>query len=186
MCRGSKRPIVVCMADLHFEIPADLPVHDHGVDVDTSTAKNGHQEHHDTKTTQKVDSADAQKFLATSGLLPLLNELLLDLYLEQPEDPIDYMTKWCLRYVPSVDPADEPSHARRNAQLASRHAEAVAYSAKYKLPVLFDELLTGMIVEKPEEPSRFAMSWLRWRKKVFIQQHRPLGYAAFLASLDAK
>lgn len=170
--------------DLHFEIPHDLPVHDHGVDVDTATAKPSSGT--ETSAQRKFDAAEAQRFLASSGLIPLLNELLLDVYLTQPEDPIDYMTKWCLRYVPSTDLTDAAIQAERNAELTKRHSEAVSYSTKFKLPQLFDELLSAMVTEKPAEPSRFAMSWLRWHKKVFVQRHRPVGYEAFVASMDER
>jgi hypothetical protein len=58
---------------------------------------------------------------------------------------------------------------------------AVVYSSRFKLPQLFDELLSALLEDQAEDIVRFSISWLRWHKNGFIARHVPEGYRAYLA-----
>uniref|UniRef100_A0A7S1L0L5 RIIa domain-containing protein n=1 Tax=Neobodo designis TaxID=312471 RepID=A0A7S1L0L5_NEODS len=179
---------------MDFAIPTDLPVQDTDIVVDHEKAKSDAAAHESQQATGQatVTPEKAEAFLKSHNLIPLLNELLGDVIVAAPEDPIDHMTRWFLRHAPATEEeraettAEEETAAvtasrQRNDNVAAKHDEAVLYCSQYCLPQLIDELLSAMIAETPEDQGRFAMSWLRWNKKKFILRHKPAGYAAYIA-----
>eukprot|EP01060_Flectonema_neradi_P005588 TRINITY_DN13720_c0_g1_i1.p1 TRINITY_DN13720_c0_g1~~TRINITY_DN13720_c0_g1_i1.p1 ORF type:complete len:155 (+),score=29.98 TRINITY_DN13720_c0_g1_i1:54-518(+) len=100
-----------------------------------------------------------------------LDCVLTGLYLKQPSDPID----WCMQFLIMHDTFDSLVDIQRERSSQVFKKEVKAYSAKWKLPFLVDELLTDMLKERPEEPDRFALSWFRWNKVSFFSRHFPDG-----------
>jgi hypothetical protein len=176
-------------ATMELAIPTDLPVNDAQVVVDESKAPKDTQ----VAAQASVTHEQAREFLKKYDLIPLLNELLSDVLVTEPADPIDAMTKWLLRHTPTVEEAQTPedvalakeASATRNAQVSQKHDQAVDYCTRFRLPQLIDELLAAMVKDSPPDQARFAMSWLRWNKKVFIMKHNPPGYKDFTAAQDA-
>jgi hypothetical protein len=179
---------------MEFSIPTDLPVYDTGVElVENADAADASQSQL-LQQRQTVAPDQAAGYLKKHDLVPLLNSLLGEVLVAEPEDPIDDMTRWFLRHGPTgagendLDDEERESAALaladRNRTVSSKHDTAVSYCARYCLPQLIDELLAAMISEDPPDQGRFAMSWLRWNKKKFIMRHKPSGYAAFIAAQE--
>ena len=45
------------------------------------------------------------------------------------------------------------------------------YSAYWKIPCLINDLLEGLLTEKPEFPDKYASGWFRWNRHIFKQNH---------------
>ena len=161
------------MTEIAFEVPnatvTDLDVKAansliHSVPASSATIEVDRREQ---------ESAKAREYFTTHSVAILVNELLSDVMLERPEDPIDFMAAKLLRSVFDMDPALRAE--KDNALNQSREA-CLAYCKKYKLPQLVDELLGGLVSEQSIDEQRFAVSWLRWNKMSFIERHKPEGY----------
>jgi hypothetical protein len=131
---------------------------------------------------KKDFEASAKAYFEKRDVVPMLNALLTEIYLVQPEDPIDHMLKFLLRHATMRELRE---HQDATAQTLHHVADqAVAYSARFKLPHLFDELLNALLAETPEDVVRFSLTWIRWHKNGFIARHVPEGYRAYLAAKD--
>ena len=128
--------------------------------------------------------ADAREYFTAQNIVPMLNALLMEVFLHAPEDPIDHMMKFLLRHQTLEELSAQHVH---NAVQVQEHSDAaVAYSNSYRLPNLFDELLAKLLEEKPEDVLRFALSWMRWHKNDFIARYRPDGYKQYVEDREKR
>eukprot|EP00744_Colponema_vietnamica_P007544 GILI01010845.1.p1 GENE.GILI01010845.1~~GILI01010845.1.p1 ORF type:complete len:193 (-),score=50.50 GILI01010845.1:259-837(-) len=124
----------------------------------------------------------AKSYFDERNVVPMLNALLMELFLHQPDDPIDHMLKFLLRHNTLQELSEE--HASSAAKVQEYAEEAVQYANRFKLPQLFDELLAKLLEQMPEDVLRFAVSYLRWHKNDFIVRQQPTGYRAYQAGKD--
>lgn len=163
--------------ELDISVPTDLPVLSEEEQIQISNKPLYIQPE------KKDFEADAKAFFEKYDVVPMLNALLTEIYLTQPEDPIDGMMKFLLRHTTMGELLE---HQRSACQTLHHVADrAVAYSARYKLPQLIDELLTALLAEAPNDVVRYCLTWLRWHKNGFIARHVPEGYRAYIAAKDA-
>ena len=161
---------------MELAVPSDLPVLSDDEVRDLTTKPLYMQ------TERKDFEAEAKTYFETHDVIPMLNALLTDLFISQPDDPIDHMMMYMLR-----NPGIAEIRARQELttqSLSSIADDAVAYATRFKLPQLCDELLTGLLDDHPEDAVRFAVSWLRWSKNGFISRHMPEGYRNYYAAKD--
>lgn len=154
---------------MEFAIPADLPVlseTEAKVISSVPVYNTGHK---------KDFEANAKVYFERKSVVPMLNTLLTELFIAQPDDPIDHMCRFMLRH-PTMPELQTHSQQFDLSKVAD---SSVSYANKFKLPHMFDELLTALLEDEPEDPSRFAMSWMRWHKNGFIARHVPEGYRAY-------
>lgn len=161
---------------MEIAVPQDLPVltADEVRDLTTKPLY--------TQTERRDFEADAKTYFETHDVIPMLNVILTDLFIAQPEDPFDHMMMYLLRN-PGITEIRQ-QQALCTTSLASIADASVSYSTRFKLPQLCDELLTGLLDDKPEDAVRFAVSWMRWCKNSFISRHIPEGYRNYQASKD--
>eukprot|EP00758_Cryptobia_borreli_P009541 Tbor_TRINITY_DN5489_c5_g1::TRINITY_DN5489_c5_g1_i1::g.24483::m.24483 len=131
-----------------------------------------------------IIEAKAKEYFDKHNVVPMLNALLMELFISLPSDPIDHMLTLLLRHGSLLELSQR--HAGHRQEVMDRADEAVLYANTYKLPTLFDELLAEVLEEKPGDVLRFAMSWMRWRKNDFIIRHEPQGYRAYLCDRDRR
>lgn len=124
----------------------------------------------------------AKTYFDERNVVPMLNALLMELFLHQPDDPVDHMLKFLLRHNTLQELSEE--HATSAAKVQEYAEEAVQYANRFKLPQLFDELLSKLLDQMPEDVLRFAVSYLRWHKNDFIARQQPIGYRAYQAGKD--
>ena len=141
-----------------------------GTDPSSSAATRGDQE------------VKAKAYFDERNVVPMLNAILMELFIAQPDDPVDHMLKFLLRHNTLQELAAEHAHSAAKVQEAAE--EAVQYANKFKLPQLFDELLTKLLQQMPDDVLRFAGSYLRWQKNDFITRHQPIGYRAYQVGRD--
>lgn len=162
------------MGDVEFAVPTDLPT----LTEEETKALQDKPLYTGAGGTDKKDfESSAKEYFDEKNVIPMLNTLLTEVFLKQPEDPIDHMTKFILRH-PTLTEIKE----HQGQDLHKLSEESVAYSNRYKLPHLIDELLTSLLEDKPDDATRFAGSWLRWHKNGFIARHVPEGYRAYYAA----
>ena len=128
-------------------------------------------------THEECELAGAAEYFEKRNVVGLINTLLTDLFAVLPEDPIDHMMKFMLRSTIATDHRDVK-------QLGCSTSAAVTYSNEFKLPHLFDELLTAVLHDRPEDCPRFALSWFRWNKQSFVARHKPDGYRSMIDTKD--
>jgi hypothetical protein len=165
---------------MDFQIPADLPV--------ISEEERREQEvaaenvvRAQRRSLYMVDETVAKQYFTDNDVVTMLNSMLTSVFLAQPEDPIDFMTKWLLRR--DVDDVETNEEGQME-ELSKKHHDAVKYCQRFKLPQLFDELLRALLEAMPEDQARFATSWLRWNKKKFVEQYQPPGYQEYIDNMD--
>lgn len=162
--------------NLDLEVPTDLPV------LSAEEARTISNKPLYVVPEKKDFEATAKSFFEKHEVVPMLNTLLTEVFLAQPEDPIDHMLKFLLRHTTMRELRD---HQETSCQTLHHVAEqAVAYSCRFKLPQLFDELLTALLADASDDVVRFSLSWLRWHKNGFIARHVPEGYRAYHAARD--
>jgi hypothetical protein len=162
---------------MEIAVPSDLPVLT-DKEVRDLTTKPLY-----TQTERKDFEAEAKTYFETHDVIPMLNVILTDLFVAQPDDPIDHMMMYMLRN-PGIAEIRAKQQANSTMSLAHIADDAVSYSTRFKLPQLCDELLTGLLEDKPEDAVRFAVSWLRWSKNNFVSRHIPEGYRNYHAAKD--
>lgn len=154
---------------MDFAIPADLPV------LGEAEAKVISSVPVYNATHKKDFEATAKEYFERKSVIPMLNTLLTEVFISQPDDPIDHMLRFLLRH-PTMA---ELQHHTAQFDLAKVADSSVAYANRFKLPQLFDEMLTSLLEDQPEDAGRFAASWIRWHKNGFIARHVPEGYRAY-------
>lgn len=161
--------------DVDLVVPTDLPILS-----DEDKAKISHKPLLVAGPEKRDFEAAAKEYFEKYDVVPMLNAILSEVYLAQPEDPIDHMLKFLLRHGTMQEIRE---HQESNGRSLHHVAEqAVSYSGRFKLPQLFDELLTALLVDRPDDIVRFSLSWMRWHKNGFIARHVPEGYRAYLAA----
>lgn len=126
----------------------------------------------------------AREYFTAQNIVPMLNALLMEVFLHAPEDPIDHMMKFLLRHQTLEELSAQ--HIHNAAQVQEHSDAAVAYSNAYRLPNLFDELLAKLLEEKPDDVLRFALSWMRWHKNDFVDRYRPDGYKRYIEEREKR
>eukprot|EP01062_Namystynia_karyoxenos_P041933 TRINITY_DN3059_c1_g1_i1.p1 TRINITY_DN3059_c1_g1~~TRINITY_DN3059_c1_g1_i1.p1 ORF type:complete len:210 (+),score=70.18 TRINITY_DN3059_c1_g1_i1:87-632(+) len=119
--------------------------------------------------TPEEKRAKGMKYLEDKGVMLFLDTMLNELMRELPEDPVDWCTAYLFRHE-SMTVIQARANVRRKSMPGFPEA-ARAWSAEWKVPFLFDDLLGDMITEEPAEPDRYAASWFRWNKKKFMVTH---------------
>ena len=127
--------------------------------------------------------ADAKAYLEGHNVIGLMNTILVDLFLKRPADPMDHILVTIVKGSSGTQLNDTSDGT--NEQLHRLADAAVDYATVFKLPQLFDEMLSAMLTEKPDDHARFVLSWLRWHKHNFCLRHSPEGYQAYLARCEA-
>jgi hypothetical protein len=163
---------------MEISVPNDLPV----LDAKTEAEINGANIVPDRPLEQKKDlEARAREYFEQKEVVPMLNALLTDVFVQQPDDPIDHMMKFLLRHPALPDLIANSSQQ----DLLENSDAAVAYSNRFKLPQLFDEMLSALLEDAPDDAGRFALTWMRWNKNGFIARNAPEGYRAYSAAKDS-
>ena len=105
----------------------------------------------------------------------LINSLVVEWFINKPDDPIDHATIALCRGLNEVNGL--------NAMVPEESyltPESAAYSKKFCIVPLLNELIAAIKKERPDDVATFTMSYLRWGKKGFLLRHQPAGYAALL------
>ena len=166
---------------MDFEIPAELPtISEQERKEQEAAAETAVRQQR--RSLYMVDEGVARQYFTDNDVVTMLNSMLTAVFLAQPDDPIDHMTKWLLRR--DFDENEAKDEEEQMEELSKKHHDAVKYCQRFKLPQLFDELLRALLQEMPEDQARFATSWLRWNKKKFVQQYLPPGYQAYIDKMD--
>eukprot|EP01084_Bolivina_argentea_P240462 403974_1 len=122
---------------MEISVPVELPV----LDQKTENAISSSPVQPTTSEQKKVLEEKAKLYFEEKEVVPMLNALLTEVYVSQPEDPIDHMMRFLLRH-PSLS---ELLNSGSEHDLLEGSDATVAYSNKYKLPQLFDEMLTALL-----------------------------------------
>ena len=161
---------------MDISVPDDLPV----LDNQTQEISKKSPVVPDQSEIKKQQEQRAKEYFDQKEVVPMLNALLTEVFVAQPEDPIDHMMKFLLRH-PSLN---ELLASGTEHDLLESSDAAVAYSNRFKLPQLFDEMLSALLEDTPDDASRFALTWMRWNKNGFIARHVPEGYRAYYAAKE--
>ena len=157
---------------MEIEVPVDLPVLSDEELRQLSTKRLC------STTAERQDfEARARLYFEAKEVVPMLNTLLTELFVSLPQDPIDHLLKFLCRHHTILELLD--THPPTSHELQSMADAAVEYSSRFKLPQLFDELLTCLLEESAEDVVRYAASWMRWHKNGFITRHVPEGYREY-------
>eukprot|EP01006_Ploeotia_vitrea_P055449 TRINITY_DN67996_c0_g1_i1.p1 TRINITY_DN67996_c0_g1~~TRINITY_DN67996_c0_g1_i1.p1 ORF type:complete len:190 (+),score=18.45 TRINITY_DN67996_c0_g1_i1:73-642(+) len=123
-----------------------------------------------------------------------MNSLVTQLLLQKPEHPISFCIQFLRTASAMTSPVSSPKAGGSEQQ--SYHPQQEAYSVDYmqqlrkkitdedskeyilshKLPWLFDDLLSNLLLEKPEDPHVFCLSWLRWNRKKYDENDKETDY----------
>lgn len=123
----------------------------------------------ETAEARSKKKAQALEYLESKKVLTFLDAMLTELFLETPDDPVDFCLRYLIRHESMAEITRRAPERRKST--AGFSQEARAWSAKWKVPFLLDDLLTDMLKDEPEEPDRFAAAWFRWNKKPFMVKH---------------
>eukprot|EP01059_Diplonema_ambulator_P030803 TRINITY_DN5430_c0_g1_i1.p1 TRINITY_DN5430_c0_g1~~TRINITY_DN5430_c0_g1_i1.p1 ORF type:complete len:165 (+),score=22.98 TRINITY_DN5430_c0_g1_i1:64-558(+) len=120
----------------------------------------------------------AVKYFVRNKVAVFIDTLLGALYAERPSDPIAWLMEMLVKkkaYAPdewSNDTSYSPERARETQHRLAQENDAIRhYATMWKIPFLMDELLCDMLLQEPEEPEAFTLSWLRWNHASFISRH---------------
>eukprot|EP00756_Hemistasia_phaeocysticola_P058213 Hpha_TRINITY_DN3483_c0_g1::TRINITY_DN3483_c0_g1_i1::g.32512::m.32512 len=154
------------MADLSFGVPDAAVEAPEGAPVDGGNLVSKKVETREEAAKKKQKALD---YLESKQVLFFLDSMLHDLFLKMPDDPVDFCLSYLLRHDSMAEIQRQAPERRKST--AGFSDEARAWSAKWKVPFLLDDLLADIIKEEPAEPDRFAAAWFRWNKKNFMVKH---------------
>ncbi|KAJ9468541.1 hypothetical protein DIPPA_30362 [Diplonema papillatum] len=141
---------------------------------DTATA------HIRKRETAEERTEKVREYINDTQLAPFLNVMLTDLYRDLPKDPID----WCVEFLVRHEDLNAIGQREKEMQPVKPTHEIRLYSAFWKIPFLFDDLLGALLEDKPAEPDRFAAAWFRWNRRSFLTRHFKQGYPQVQPQID--
>eukprot|EP00906_Rhabdomonas_costata_P022412 RCo032370 len=102
---------------------------------------------------------EAVRYLEEHGIAKVMNRLLIQLLMNRPEKPIAYCVQFLRTNPAELQEPDNALVAQKLAEPGSRE-----YMIKARLPWLFEDLLSGLLVDRPAEPGPWVLAWLRFKK----------------------
>jgi hypothetical protein len=113
---------------------------------------------------RKTKKEEALEYFNKFDIPDKMNALVTQLLLNKPDSPMSF----CIQYMRTQgSQADgEPAAASGPADQALKaklgDPASREYLLRHKLPWMFDDLLANILLEKPDDPLGFCLTWIRW------------------------
>eukprot|EP01012_Entosiphon_sulcatum_P020145 TRINITY_DN2512_c0_g1_i1.p1 TRINITY_DN2512_c0_g1~~TRINITY_DN2512_c0_g1_i1.p1 ORF type:complete len:165 (-),score=35.82 TRINITY_DN2512_c0_g1_i1:72-566(-) len=109
------------------------------------------------------DTDGAIEYFNRFHIPQIMNALLTQLLVQKPPKPVSF----CIQFLRTADVlvtsgGGPPPSEQKQMQITEPASHG--YIIKSKLPWLFDELLSNLLVEKPLDPHTYCLTWLRWNR----------------------
>eukprot|EP01064_Diplonema_japonicum_P018390 TRINITY_DN2707_c0_g4_i1.p1 TRINITY_DN2707_c0_g4~~TRINITY_DN2707_c0_g4_i1.p1 ORF type:complete len:174 (+),score=17.11 TRINITY_DN2707_c0_g4_i1:50-523(+) len=114
----------------------------------------------------------AVEYFVRNRVAIFIDVLLGALYKARPQDPIAWLLEMLVKKrAYFTEDEDTDVKALNQLHLETENKAIREYASTWKIPFLIDELLCDMLLQEPEEPETFTLSWLRWNHSSFISRH---------------
>jgi hypothetical protein len=121
---------------------------------------------------RKSKKEEALEYFNKFDIPDKMNALVTQLLLNKPDSPMSF----CIQYMRT-----QAAHADGEADVAAAPADQTLkaklgdpasreYLLKHKLPWMFDDLLANILLEKPEDPLGFCLTWIRWNCSKYCEE----------------